>query len=529
MFDFFKRKAKKQRKSEDAAPPADVKMVDLNDRNFNTGSVAAKKLAELKKTRYDKLTKIFPRTMRNLTAELPGGERSNFAMDAGLDSCGTACDPVSSFFNGGASMEVIDRMGEEHFIGWNACAILRQKWLIDRAISIPAQDAIAPGFKLAFAGASALDADNDGTISPAEQQQKEEFLKKCLDGIDKLNIRKVCRLAEECKKTFGYTLVVPVVEGADRSKPFNASGVRPGSYRGLCVIEPMWITPLFGEGGYNPGSGSFYEPEYYVISGGEKIHKSWCIKLINSHVSDILKPVYFFGGVPLTQQIFRRVYCAETVADEAPQLAMTKRLLSVEGEVVNAVANPELFQQHMSLFTECRDNYGVVMTERGSNLHQVDTSLTDFDQLIMTQYQLVASIAQMPVTKLLKVQVKGFDSAGTYEMDDYIMALVEIQNVDYSPIVKRHLECFTASEFGEVVNLDIRWNPIDTPTEKESAEIRLINAQRDSVLISSGIINADEARDRLRNDEDGQYTALPSEDDFDDDDLDGDDDQPLEV
>jgi hypothetical protein len=290
----------------------------------------------------------------------------------------------------------------------------------------------------------------------------------------------------------------------------------------------MWISPMFGEVGYNPASGTFYEPEWYVIAGNERIHKSWCVKLINSPVPDILKPTYFYGGVPLTQQIYKRVYCAETVADEAPQIAMTKRLLAVEGEVINAVANPELFEKHMALFTECRDNYGVAMTERGSNLHQIDTSLTDFDQLIMTQYQLVASIAQMPVTKLLKVQIRGFDSAGTYEMDDYIMSLVEIQNNDYTPIIKLHLDCFIHSEFGKDTRLNVVWNAIDNPTEKEAAEIRYINAQRDALLINTGIISADEARDRLRNDEDGQYTALPSIDNFDDTDLDGDDEIPLE-
>lgn len=508
-------------------PPQTASNAETQNNTFprsmlQNGGAKSKK-HNLQKIREEKLKLIFPRTMADI-AEI-GGNNTTFAMDAGLaDTCG-ACDPRQGFIKNDAAMEVIDRFND-YFIGWNACAVLKQNWLIDRAITIPAGDAIAPGFKLAYADTDTADSNKDGFISEAEQAKREQFLKDCLSGIDSCNIRQICRKAEETKKTFGYALVVPVVDGADRSKPFNPDGIKKSSYKGMTVIEPMWIAPRFGEGGYNPASGNFYEPEWYVVAGNEKIHKSWCIKLTNSAVPDILKPVYYYGGVPLTQQIFKRVYCAETVANEAPQLAMTKRLLSVEGEVVNAVANPEMFQKQMELFTECRDNFGVVMSERGSNLHQIDTTLTDFDQLIMTQYQLVASIAQMPVTKLLKVQVKGFDSAGNYEMDDYIMALVEIQNNDYTPIIKRHLECFTRSEYGKETNLDILWNAIDTPTEKESAEIREINARRDNILIAAGIISADEARDRLRNDEDGQYTALPAEDDLTDEDLSGDDETP---
>lgn len=523
MFEKLKKFFRSSKPAADPATPGGddaVKVVNLADR-LKFYSVTRRKTEN--QTREERLQKIFPRSMNDLHESTGQGE--TFAMDAGIDGCG-ACSPLESFRNGAASMEVIDRLGQEHFIGWNACAVLKQNWLIDRAITIPAGDAIAPGFKLAFAETTAGDDNGNGSIDEKEQARRENFLKDCLASVDTFGIRDICKRAEECKKTFGYALIVPVVEGADRSKPFNPAGIRPGSYKGLTVVEPMWITPVFGEGGYRPASGDFYEPEFYVIAGSEKIHRSWCIKLINSRVPDILKPVYYFGGVPLTQQIYQRVYCAETVANEAPMLAMTKRLLAVEGEVVNAVANPDMFQQHMELFTECRDNFGVAMTERGSNLHQIDTTLTDFDQLIMTQYQLVASIAQMPVTKLLKVQVKGFDSAGDYEMDDYIMALVEIQNNAYTPIIQKHLACFTMSQFKEDTRLNIVWNAIDTPTEKESAEIRLINAQRDSVLIASGIINADEARDRLRNDEDGQYTALADESDFSDEDLDGDGERP---
>lgn len=459
--------------------------------------------------RVEKLKRIFPRTMADLVCAPGTPDASNFAMDAGLDAAGgrpalTRDMPMN---------EVLDRF-DDYFIGWQACAILKQNWLIDRAITIPSGDAVAPGFILAYAnGDDDADLDGDGKVSQDEQRKREKHLRTCLNSVDEFNIREILVKAEITKKTFGYALIVPEIDGADMSAPFNPDGIRPGSYKGMAVIEPMWITPQFDSAGLDPASSHFYTPEYYIIAGksGKRIHRSWVIKLINSPVPDILKPVYFYGGIPLTQQIFRRVYCAETVANEAPMIAMTKRLLAVEGEVTNAVANPELFREHMTLFTECRDNFGVAMTERGSNLHQIDTGLTDFDQLITTQYQLTASIAQIPVTKLLKVQLKGFDSAGTYEMQDYVQSLQNIQENDYTPIVKKHLALYTASTGGKAEIFTVNWNPVDVPSEKEKAEIRMLTSQRNVILVSSGIISAEEAREQMRNDPDSLYTSLPPE------------------
>ena len=117
----------------------------------------------------------------------------------------------------------------------------------------------------------------------------------------------------------------------------------------------------------------------------------------------------------------------------------------------------------------------------------------------------------MPVTKLLKVQIKGFDSSGEYERNDYTQSLIAIQNNDYVPIIDLHNKLFTKSVYGEPVDVSVKFNEIDTPTAKESAEIRLINAQRDAVLATNGIISADEAREHLRRDENGEYTELAAE------------------
>ena len=437
------------------------------------------------------LADIFPRTAEDMTVATTGESAATYAMDAGLKSAFRDKIEIRN--------EILDKFGD-HFIGWAACAMLKQRWIIDRACSIPAQDAAAPGFTVALAdttdGEPELDAED---LTLIEQEDVNKYF--VFDALKKANVT---------KKVFGQSLVIPVFddEKFDYSKPLNYDGIKKGSYKGLAVIEPMWYTPQLDGKSIDPASGRFYDPAYYLLSNGRKIHCSWCVKLVNSDVPDLLKPVYFYGGVPLTQQIFERVFAAETTANEAPNMAMTKRLTAIEADMEVLIANPEYAEERISALTELRNNYGVQVIPTGSNMHQFDTSLTDFDQLIMTQYQLVASIAQMPVTKLLKVQVKGFDATGEFEHKDYLQSLVSIQENDWQQILAIHHNLLTKSEFGKVIPLRSIWREIDTPGRKESAEIQEIKARKDSILISAGVISADEVRQRLRADKDSEYTAI---------------------
>lgn len=461
------------------------------------------RLAELKKQQ-------FQRTIEDMTMD--GGERGSFAMDAGLQDSGAAFDRIR------LDDVVLTRMSD-YFIGWQTMAILMQNWLVSRACTIPAEDAIAPGWQLSYIDAS--DAKDDGGDEDSQREQSKR-LQEMEDAARKYGIAEVCKKAEVLKRGFGYCLVVPMVDGVDMSKPFNIDAVRKGSYKGLTVIEPIWVMPQFAEDGRDPASPDFYNPAWYIIAGNanKRIHRSWVVKLINAPVADVLKPTYFFGGVSLTQQIFRRVYAAETVANEAPNLAMTKRMVCVEGNVDNAIANPDLAEERVRAAVAWRDNYGILLTDNGSNVKQLETSLNDFEDLIMTQFQLVASIAQMPVTKLLKVQVKGFDNAGEYETNDYNQTLRTIQANDYTPIIELHNLLYGKSEYGETMGLTVRWNEILSPTPKENAEIQVLKAQRNLALVNGGIISPGEAREQLRNDEGSEFTELPEErEDLDDDSL----------
>ena len=183
-------------------------------------------------------------------------------------------------------------------------------------------------------------------------------------------------------------------------------------------------------------------------------------------------------------------------------------MLIADANIANLMANQEECESILNMVQWCRDNFSVWFKNPDDQVSQIDTSLTDFDALVMTQYQLVASIADMPATKLLKTQPKGFNATGEYEQKDYIQSLQAIQDQDYLPILKMHYELFTKSFYGELIDLSVVFNPVDTPTEKETAEVAKIWSDVDSNYISAGVMSADEVRDIRRTQEGSQYSTL---------------------
>ena len=225
--------------------------------------------------------------------------------------------------------------------------------------------------------------------------------------------------------------------------------------------------------------------------------------------------MYIYGGVPLTQQIMERVYAAERTSNEAPQLAMSKRttVWLTDMEAVMSDSNEAI--NRLQQWSAYRDNYGIKLGDKeGDEFQQFDTSLADFDALIMTQYQLVAAIAGVPATKLLGTSPKGFNATGEYEEASYHELLESLQENDLTPMVNRHhaliMKSFVEPQLKKKFDfaVTINWLPLDTATAEELAATNLAKAQVGQTLIASGAISSEDERQRVATDKESGYNEI---------------------
>jgi uncharacterized protein len=388
------------------------------------------------------------------------------------------------------------------FIGHQLAAIVAQHWLIDKVCSMPARDAIRNGFEVSLTGVTTP----DHLAEIKKANRRFQINKHMREFVRKGNI-------------FGVRICIYKVRSSDPKyyeRPFNIDGVTPGSYQGMVQVDPYWATPQLDMLGVSdPASANFYEPEWWTING-VNYHKSHLAIFRTEQPADFLKPSYLYGGVPVPQQIMERVYAAERTANEAPQLAATKRTLVWNTDIAAVLGNQTKFAQHMANFINLRDNYGVKVNDTDDTMQQFDTTLTDVDTITNGQYQLVAAAGKVPVCKLMGTSPKGgLGANGDYEEASYHERLEDIQENDLTPMLERHLELVLRSvvepKFGDargslVPHID--WNPVDSPTAEERATRNKTKAEADNLLVTIGAIDAMDVRNRIRTDQDSGYFGI---------------------
>lgn len=434
---------------------------------------------------------------RNFQRPLPKAYANAVAMDS------TDIPQVGAFGNYQAVSDAqLLFFGAQTFPGYRVLAILAQHWLIEKACRLPAEDAVRNGFEVVV---------NDGAQKiPPEVFDEIVAANKRLKLAD--NLVEFVRLG----RVFGIRVMLFEVESSDPDyykKPFNIDGVKPGSYKGMSQIDPYWMTPEFDwKAMSDPAAQDFYEPTWWSING-KLYHRSHLAIYRPNQVADILKPTYFYGGVSVPQKIMERVYAAERTANEAPQLAMTKRLKVLKTDITQALANEQEFTSTMEWQARQRDNYGTNVIGLEDTVEQHDTSLADLDAVIMTQYQLVASAADVPADKLLGTAPKGFNTTGEYQESSYHEFLMTIQAA-VTPAVERHIALVVKSEVLpnhselQAFVAAVEWEELDAPTAKEAAEIRKIDAETDAALVNAGGIDGADVRDRLIRDPQSGYSGL---------------------
>lgn len=403
------------------------------------------------------------------------------AQGRAMDSCVNVPNEGYRFSTrGGVPDNVIGWFLSQSFVGHQICAIMSQNWLINRACKIPAEDATRNGWKIE--GVDDVDA---------------------LEELDKAwDIMRKCQEFARFNRVFGIRIAIFMVENDDKlyyEKPFNIDSVTPGSYRGISQVDPNWCAAEFNEKDTSdPASPTFYEPTYWRI-GGKRYHKSHLVVIRYAEVPDLLKPTYLFGGIPLPQLIWERVYAAERSANEGPQLLLTKRMNIIKTDLDTAMADPDAFAEKNRIVAENRDNYGNMNLGLEDSYEQHETSLGDFDAVCMTEYQLVAGVAEMPATKLIGTTPKGFNATGDYEMGVYRETLATIQEHHCGPLLQRHymLACKSKAIKGQVT---VVWNPLDEPTEQERATTNLAVAQTRQIYQELGAVSQEQTQKVVESD-----------------------------
>ena len=410
------------------------------------------------------------------------------------------------------------------FIGYQACTILGQDEVIGLCCAMPPEDAIAPGFSLACRSRSRLHKPGD-----EHTQQDATFLEDLQTyGMDK-NIDSLCIKFGTYKRLYGIGIAIPIVrlkEGHTFDEEYDPKFIEPGSFKGFNVVDPSKVAWDFdADTLYNPLSEWYQKPEYLRLTSAmgtedeslghdKRMHRSWLVTANYREVGEDLLATYLYGGQPLSQILYERVFCANKLANEIVALAMSKRVFVMETNVKAALAAAKKTNNLLERLNYFRNNHSVLFKETGTGqVYNMETSLADLQPLCSQQFQLVASYSGIPITKLFKNVPSGLQATGQYQEEDYAQTIKPIRK-DFEHLINRWYEMMIASEYPDRKDLAVRcqFAPFIAPKAKEIQQIASGKMSMVCQGIQTGLLTITEARGILKKaDDNGTFESVASD------------------
>ena len=387
------------------------------------------------------------------------------------------------------------------FIGWHACAIIAQNRYISRGCSVKAADGVRNWYELQGETGEKLRDSDAAAIRRADK--KYELRANAVQAVTKKNV-------------FGirHVLFRHTDPDFDYSTEFDPDDFRDGGYAGMVQIDPYWLIPeIDADSMLRADLPNFYNPEIWSYQGTQYHRSHFCI-LRGDEPSDYLKPTYRYGGIPLTQQVYERLYAAQRTANEAPALVATKRQNWQKMDLNQAVSKKSSFDDRMRLQSEIRNNHGTLFIGTKDEIGQLETNLSNLDEVISGQFQLVAAEMGIPQIKLMMSQPKGFTSGGG-EIEIYNGEVESTQSNELQTVIEAHYDRLLPS-LNIDTGVEVVWNPVTVLSAKEKAEIRQINSNADYQWFMSGAVDSQDVRSRLETDPDSGFEGISSTDEFDD-------------
>lgn len=294
----------------------------------------------------------------------------------------------------------------------------------------------------------------------------------------------------------------------------NGATVGKGQLLGFKPIEPVWTTP-YSYNSIDPTKPDFYKPDWWYILG-KQTHASRLLTFVSRPLPDILKPSYNFGGMSLTQLVEPYVVRWLKTVDSVNRLISN---FSVSGVATNMQAALEdgdngsagggLFNR-ARLFNTMRDNRGLMLLDKDSEeFFQHNVPLSGLDKLQAQAQEHMAAPTHIPLVKLTGITPAGLNANSDGEIKVWYDWVASEQENEFDPHLQTCLKLVQLHLWGKVdPKIKVEWVPLDSPTDKDLAVMRKDDAAAGKAYVDTGVISADEERQRLRNDPNSGYTFL---------------------
>lgn len=349
-----------------------------------------------------------------------------------------------------------------------------------------------------------------------DAEAKADKIKAIEAEFKRINVREVFKQALEKDGYFGRAQIF--IDCGDESDPDelktplsqSADKITKGKLQRLQVVEPLWTYPD-KYNTTNPLKDDFYRPQSWFVMG-QQVHASRLLTIVSRPVPDMLKPAYIFGGLSLSQlakpYVDNWLRTRQSVSDLLHSFSIfvlkTDMAATLAGDADDGLI------PRLELFNRLRDNRGVFALDKDKEeFENVSAPLGSLDKLQAQAQEQMSAVTGIPLVILLGITPSGLNTSTDGELQAFDQWIEAQQESHLRPPLTKVLNIVQLSLFGEVdQEIGFKFNALRTLTDTELAANRKTNADTAGVLIDKGVIDAEEERERLANEEDSLYPGL---------------------
>lgn len=365
----------------------------------------------------------------------------------------------------------------------------------------------------------------------SDDEDKSDKIKELTDAIKEFKLRDIVKHAILLDGFYGMSFIQPdiVINGtpvADDDEELltewmiDKSKIPIGSLRGFNVIEPMWMSAN-AYNTLNPMDPTFYIPTQWFVMG-RRVHTTRLFKVCMRPVPDMLKPAYNFGGLSLTQMMKPYVdnwlRTRQSVADLVNAFTIWTLMTNMQATLQEQGSGEDI-DSRLSLFAAMKNNRGVFAIDRDTEqLENISAPIGGLSELQAQAQEQMAAPARIPLVKMFGITPSGLNASTDGEISTFYDTIHGMQEASLGDTVTKCLEILQLHLWGAVdPEIIYEFNPLKEMTELETATVRKLDADTDTVYIQAGAIDSAEVRQRIADDPKSLYHGLegpPPEPDF---------------
>jgi hypothetical protein len=355
-------------------------------------------------------------------------------------------------------------------------------------------------------------------------KDKSDRIKQLQEAFERLEVQSAFREMAQYDGLFGrgqlyIDLGLALDESADAELGtpllYDKHKIKKGALKRLQPIEPLYSYAYDYDAG-EPLSRHFYQPKTWYIMK-RKVHHSRLLTFVSRPVPTMLKPMYAFSGLSLSQLALPTIENFLKMRQAVSKIVLNYSLRGIktnmEGILQGGTDALDSLIQRVQIYTQQASNDGLMLLDKDlEDFFQHTTPMTNIDKLLDQARDNMCAIANIPRMVLFGLSPEGMNASADGELAVFEQYVTGMQETLFRHNLEKVLRLVQLSEFGEIdPEITFEFNPLRELSDKDLAGIRLQNAQADNIYYAMSAVASTEVRKKLGDDPTSGWDSLDVE------------------